>query len=398
MEVGSVRLQLSVAATVGSGVAILAMIATAGVTVAQDRDSGCEDRPTLIEWDGDAGTAAWSEPTNWVADAVPGTGSHVCIELAGTTVVIDSSPVSVASLQVLPGATLVMAGSGVLELAGPEPSVLASLFMSGGSLSGAGTRTVTDSAVLDAGTLTGAGRTVIAPEARLQVGSGVGGTLTIDGGHVLAIEEGGTAVWGPGPHDIVVEAPSRLENAGELVITNDRVLRGSGTLANTGSLRKLSHGTTSLGLAPADGTRLANEGTLEVQAGILEISGAGLDDLGRIVLGATESAIGQIRTATYHQTETGSLQVGVAGTTPHARSGILTVGQSDVSLAGSLDITADGSFAATSSQTLTVLATPAGSTDLEFDIVSGVDALPGGAPAEVRGAPEGIVLVIGQTD
>jgi hypothetical protein len=126
---------------------------------------------------------------------------------------------------------------------------------------------VTDSAILDQGTLTGAGRTVIAPEARLQVGSGVGGTLTIDGGHVLAIDAGATAVWGPGPHDIVVEAPSRLENAGELAITNDRVLRGSGTLANTGSLRKLSHGTTSVALAPADGSRLANEGTIDVLAG-----------------------------------------------------------------------------------------------------------------------------------
>jgi hypothetical protein len=99
------------------------------------------------------------------------------------------------------------------------------------------------------------------------VGSGGGGSLTIDGGHVLAIEAGATAVWGPGPHDIVVEAPSRLENAGELAITNDRTLRGSGTLANTGSLRKLSHGTTGLALL------LDSDGTIAIEAGWIDAAG-----------------------------------------------------------------------------------------------------------------------------
>ena len=174
----------------------------------------------------------------------------------------DAGTASLASLQVAPGSALVIAaGDAVLDLAGPEPSTIASLFMSAGTLSGAGTRTVTGSAVLDAGTLAGSGRTVIAPEARLQVGSGAGGTLTINGGHVLALEAGATGVWGPGPHDITLDAPSRIENAGTLDITNDRTLRGSGTLANTGTLRKLSHGTTGLALL------LDLDGTLAIEAG-----------------------------------------------------------------------------------------------------------------------------------
>ena len=52
-------------------------------------------------------------------------------------------------------------------------------------------------------------------------------------------------------NDIVVEAPSRLENAGTLLITNDRTLSGSGSLVNTGTLTKLSHGGTALALARA---------------------------------------------------------------------------------------------------------------------------------------------------
>jgi hypothetical protein len=59
--------------------------------------------------------------------------------------------------------------------------------------------------------------------------------------------------WGPGPHDIVVEAPSRLENAGTLLVTNDRTLSGSGSLVNTGTLTKLSHGGTALALVLASG-------------------------------------------------------------------------------------------------------------------------------------------------
>ena len=190
----------SLMSAVVPGLAVLAMAGIGSSAAAQDASAAsCEERPGLVTWDGDAGTAAWAEPTNWAGDVTPGPGSHVCIASAGATVVIDSGPASIASLQVVLGSTLVVAGSGVLDLAGPEPSTLDALVMSGGSLAGAGTRTVTGSAILDTGTLTGAGRTVIAADARLQVGTGNGGALTHHGGHVLALDAGATGGLGPGP-------------------------------------------------------------------------------------------------------------------------------------------------------------------------------------------------------
>ena len=141
-------------------------IATTGQGAAQDAPA-CEDRPTLSIWDGDAGTTSWADPTNWSDDVLPSPGSHACIAVAGTTVSLDSGVVaSVASLQVALGSGLVVSGNASLDLAGPETSTLASLGVFGGTLTGAGTRTVTGSATIDTGTLTGTGRT----------GTGPGGT------------------------------------------------------------------------------------------------------------------------------------------------------------------------------------------------------------------------------
>ena len=169
-------------------------------------------------------------------------GAAASISGAGELELTTNASLTVPASATYDIATTYLTG-GALALDGERS--LVSLGVYGGSLAGAGTRTVTGSAILDTGTLTGAGRTVIAADARLQVGTGNGGALTITGGHVLALDAGATGVWGPGPHDIVLEAPSRIENAGEFLITNDRTLSGSGTLANTGSLVKRSHGTTS---------------------------------------------------------------------------------------------------------------------------------------------------------
>ena len=262
---------------VGSLVGLTAMGFGPGSLAAQG-GFACEDRPGRVDWDGDAGTSAWNDPVNWSSDVLPGAGGHVCIAMPGLSVVLDTGVASIASIEVAPASGLILAGSATLDIAGPEPSTLATLGVYGGTLSGAGTRTVTGSAVLDAGTLSGNGRTVIGPGGRLVIGSGVGGTLAINGGHVLALEAGASGVWGPGPHDIALDAPSRLENAGGLDITNDRSLRGSGTLANTGTLRKLSHGTTSLVLL------LDNDGLLTIDAGLLDAGGGdgGLGSDGRV--------------------------------------------------------------------------------------------------------------------
>ena len=271
--------ELVMRSTLVAALASVAVVVAAGPAIGQATPAtGCEDRPGRIDWDGGGGNGSWNEPTNWSTDAVPGPGSHACVAVPGASVVIDSGSVSIASLQVMPGSAFAITGSAAVELSGPEASVIDVLGVYAGTLGGGGTRTVTGSAVLDAGILSGNGRTVIAPGAQLQVGSGAGGTLAINGGHVLAIAAGASALWGPGPHDITLDAPSRIENAGELDITTDRTLSGSGTLANSGTLRKLSHGLTTLGVL------LDNDGLLAIDAGTLDHAAGdgGLGSDGRI--------------------------------------------------------------------------------------------------------------------
>ena len=281
------------------------------------------------------------------------------------------------------------------ELALDGERSLASLGVYAGTLSGAGTRTVTGSAVLDAGTLAGSGRTVIAPEARLQMGSGSRWHPHHQRRPRPRPRGGRHGPLGPGPprHHARCAQPHR-ERGHAATSPNDRTLRGSGTLANTGSLRKLSHGTTGLALAPEDGSRVGNDGTIEIVAGLLDIGAPGLDNRGTIVLDATLAESGQIRTPAFGQAETATYQVGVAGTTPIAGAGLLTVTTADVTLAGTLAVVADPSFVANAPQQLTLLATPAATSEQAFDTVTGVDGLPGGATVEVRSRPEGVVLAV----
>ncbi len=250
--------------------------------------------------------------------------------------------------------------------------------------------------MLDAGTLTGNGRTVIAPGAQAQVGSGAGGTLVINGGHVLAISAGATRPLGPGTPRHPLDAPSRIENAGELDITNDRTLGGSGTLANTGTLRKLSHATTTLHLLLDNDALVVNNGTLDVEAGVLALDAAGLENQGVLDVGSSAAQTGQLRVTAFRQTAAGSLHLGLSGRTPSARAGTVVVSGALAELAGDLTLVPDPGFQATASQRLVLLAAPAQPTG-ELATVTGADQLPGGQPARVLVDPTGVVLVIGET-
>jgi len=300
---------------------------------------------------------------------------------------------SLASLQVTPGSRLVVSGNATLDLAGPEASSLDGLGVYGGTLSGAGTRTVTGSAVLDAGTLSGNGRTVVGPGAELRVGTGQGGAVVINGGHVLALDAGATGTWGPGPHDITLDAPSRIEVAGALDIANDRTLGGSGTLAVTGTLRKLSHGTTTLRLADPAASLLVLAGTIEVRAGLLDISGPGLDVEGTLQIEASRFEVGAVRTTTLELPATGSLRLGIAGTAPAARVGSVTVTGTPPDLAGSVVLDPDADFAAPVPQRLVLVATTAAPTGRPT--VSDVTTLPNGTVGSVTSEPNGLILEVG---
>jgi hypothetical protein len=345
-----------------------------------------------VAWDGGAGTADWNEPTNWTGDSPPATGGHACIALPGASVSLPTGAVTLASLQVADGSGLLIAG-GTLELTGPEASTFASLVLARGTLAGAGTRTISGSAVLDDGTLGGGGTTVVAPGASLQVGSGNGGRLTVTGGHVLRIEEGARMTWGPGPHDITLEAPSRLENAGTLEITNDRSLGGSGTLANTGTITKRSHGGTGLGLT--GGEPMRNDGVIEVQAGLLDVGGPGIVNAGTLRIGAPLSPPGAaLRTTGFSQTAEARHELGLTGRAAAARAGTVVVGGAVPGLAGALVLSVDPTFEPADGRRLLLVSSP-GEPDGRFEPVSGTDAGVSGPPVRIEYGADGVALVAG---
>jgi hypothetical protein len=227
--------------------------------------AGCDPDASPLTWDGDAGTTSWNEPTNWSGDAVPGAGAHVCIAGEGTSVTFDSGSVSIATIEVQAGSSLSIVG-GSLDITGPEPSSFDGLYLFAGSLAGTGPRAITGTVGLYGGTLSGSATTTVATDARLLVGpSGSPNRVTITGGHVLRIEDGASARWGPVNTDVQLDAPASIVNAGNLAILNDTQLFGSGTFANTGSITKASHLQTTIAV-PFD-----NDGSVSIDGGTLEI-------------------------------------------------------------------------------------------------------------------------------
>jgi hypothetical protein len=217
----------------------------------------------------------------------------------------------------------------------------------------------------------------VAPGASLAIGaSGNPNRITLTGGHVLRIEEGATGVWGPINTDFVVEAPSSIVNAGTLTISNDTQITGSGTLVNSGTLVKASHLQTTIG-APFD-----NDGLVEVAAGVLEVSGEGLDNTGTVRIGASSIA----RMASYRQTDTGTLEVAIAGVSPALRYGQL-VASGAVSLTGKLSLVTEPGAEVASGTDLLIMT--AGDLDGGFSEVLLPPTIIG---VGVRYADEGVVV------
>ena len=90
-------------------VTAIAVVLVPTATASAQAD-GCDDRPGLIRWDASAGTTDWNEPTNWEADALPGPGAHVCIDLASGVTFASGSAI-LASLQVADGSSLAITGA-----------------------------------------------------------------------------------------------------------------------------------------------------------------------------------------------------------------------------------------------------------------------------------------------
>lgn len=155
-------------------------------------------------------------------------------------------------------------------------------------------------------------------------------------------------------------------------------MRGSVTLVSTGTIIKRSHGLTTID-APFD-----NDGTLELLAGILDVSGEGLDNAGTLRLAAGT----RVTTASFRQPASGTLELTVSADRTGVGSSALSVATGPLVLAGTLILTADLAVPADERWQVTLLSGPVERAG-QFSPALAPDTLPG---ATVRYDEAGVLL------
>ncbi|ANM29234.1 hypothetical protein ABI59_05995 [Acidobacteria bacterium Mor1] len=242
------------------GDAFLALLGSEKESVAA---VGC---PGSINFDNDNGNGLWEEAANWDTDSFPVAADDVCID--GFDVTLSSLDWIAATLTVQNGSLDITGGS--LSVGGAFP----------GTPGTADLGIVPFSTIRVAGAIDVAGLTVF--HGGLIEG---GGTLRTNGGMELETGNGkdmlgGTTLETQGTSNYIGSGVrmgngSIIRNSGTWEITNsgDFVdIGGNGTFVNTaaGTLRK----TTNTGTTTFSSIALQNDGAVEIQAGLLQLSRA----------------------------------------------------------------------------------------------------------------------------
>lgn len=141
---------------------------------ADSLESGC-----TTTWTGGAGDGAWGSGGNWSTDDVPSADAVVCIP-AGATVTVSASAAEAGSIQA-DGATVTLTGG---SLAISQDSVIGTVVQSGGALSTADLL-ITDALNWTGGTMLGAGTTTLANTAAGAVTTTQGAAAILLDGHSL---------------------------------------------------------------------------------------------------------------------------------------------------------------------------------------------------------------------
>jgi hypothetical protein len=189
------------------------------------------------------GTGSWTDDGQWQPPGEPQAGDDVVI--SGGSVELDAD------------------------------TEIATLTLSGGTLTGTGTLTVSGLITWTAGTMSGTGTTVAI------AGMALGGSgKFLDRRTVLLA--GGTATMDASHSSINMENGATFTNQSLFTLSNDGGLTtsqgffdagGSGAFNNQGTLRKLTTGNS--GASRFGGVAFNNSGTVEVQAGGLALAGGG---------------------------------------------------------------------------------------------------------------------------
>lgn len=228
----------------------------------------------------------WSSPNNWSGGKVPAAGDDVQIILNGTyTVMLDiaatlnnlslGGPSGTQTLAI--GSDLTLNGTGISSANGV-------LKLAGGNLGGSGILTVDGAMSWSFGSMFGSGATTISSSGTLTVSATPGVTMDsrtlINGGTILWVGTGagaGTTSWG-------MINGAVIDNSGTFDIQGDAAMGhkfGSPTMfKNTGVIRKSSGpGTTTFAT-----TELRNDGSIQVQSGVMALEATFTQSLGSPVL------------------------------------------------------------------------------------------------------------------
>ena len=264
------------------------------------------------EWINTAG-GDWNDPANWSTGSVPTATDDVFIGLPeDITVTISSGAIRVASLVFRENFTV---SGGSLELIG-DARIDGRLTLSGGTLTGLGTLTITGTgSQWTGGTMTGGGTTRIAAGADLTVG----GTQIKRLANRTITNEGTLIEGQTGGAFVDLDGAAVLNNAGLFDVQGDEswqnVFSPGGTLTinNTGTLRKSA----GAGDFQFLSTALNNTGTVEVQAGRLGFGGNGGVSKGMFTTVAGTALVFLNGTQTWQNgaqaTGNGAIELGLVG-------------------------------------------------------------------------------------
>ena len=199
--------------------ALLAAIIYSGNILAQARPS-CS-----VEWTGNGGNGSWSTPSNWSTHQVPGPTSDVCIPTLTTADATATRSISVHSIQVNEGGSLLfgsgkvaiatsLTNQGFVTLGGTTLSAGSIDLSAPGEIDSLNNSSITSPAFSNTGTVSvGTGSTLQLAENPVQLQSGilnggswlVAGVLTVPS-NISQLTSQGTVVSIDGPGSAVQDA------------------------------------------------------------------------------------------------------------------------------------------------------------------------------------------------
>jgi archaellum component FlaF (FlaF/FlaG flagellin family) len=265
----------------------------------------------------------WESVTNWMPNLAPGNDDIVFLARP-VTVTLDSA-VECGEFTYGQDVFSTLTGNGSL-------TVSKSLVWNAGTMSMSGPLTVLEDFAWTGGTMSGGGRTIVAPGAKLVLDHSF--PLVVSG---RTLENGGTLVW-RGSGDVhlnsgavITNRPGALfevQSSGQFV-----PLSTANQIDNAGNFRKSASGAMTL----PNALPFNNQGTVEIQAGVLSLAGGGAHTgTFEVPTGTTLSLAGT------HNASSGSSFIGggaltVSGGTANL-SGLVNVGGTNTFSGGTINL------------------------------------------------------------